>query len=486
MLTPGQRFRGYVIEGESSRGGMGVVYRARDATLGRPVALKVLPPDANDGPEETQRLLREAQLAAALAHPSIVVVHEAGAENGVAFVAMEWVDGTRLDAIIGDDRVTLDRRLAILDDIAQALAFAHARGVIHRDVKPSNVMLDAHGRVKLLDFGLARRTSGATTGGFETRAGVIMGTPRYMAPEQMVGAMVDGRSDQFAWGVLAYEMLARVHPREAVPDGAGEFPAARPKPLSWLRPEVNEGIAAIIARAMAYDPNARFASMDELLSALRGARSMTAPPTVAPMAPYPTGPSGPMTHVATIREAPPKSNLWWIALLVGGLLVFLLAGGALTAFFVLRSHDPSAPSAPIAGPAFGNTAGKMRIESGLEDVPFAASKADVAKVQTSLEARLAPCFNVAGVNRDHMYSADVYIALDGKVTNVDEQNVCQETSTPNHYICTERGNPKPKPKFPTAPESVFACIDRTLRATKFPALKASDPERTTIHIDFKG
>jgi hypothetical protein len=193
--------------------------------------------------------------------------------------------------------------------------------------------------------------------------------------------------------------------------------------------------------------------------------------------------SGPPPYAPTIAQPVAPKNAWWIALVIGGIALLLLGGGTVALVLLLQPSDGTAiVTPPVLG---GGAGGKMRIESGLEKVPFAGSKADVEKAQSALEGRLAPCF-ASGTNREHMFTADIVIARDGKITSVSEEMVCQETATPTHYICTDRGQAKPKPKHPVAPESIFACIDRTLRATKLPPLKIADPEKTTIHIDFKG
>ena len=223
----------YTLREEIGRGGMGTVYRADDAVLGRPVALKVLSVERS-GSVDAERLLREARGIARLEHPGLVPVHDAGVlPDGRAFYAMKLVDGSRLDRYAGSG-ATLADRLAVFRKICDALAFAHAHGAVHRDVKPSNVMIGAFGEVLVLDWGVAR-----FAGDPGEAAAAVVGTRDYMAPEQRDGrsGTVDARADVYALGAILRDLVA------ASP--APEPSAARPR-------------AAIAARAMARDPNDRY------------------------------------------------------------------------------------------------------------------------------------------------------------------------------------------------------------------------------------
>lgn len=268
---PGQRFGRYVIESVAGAGGMGCVYRCRDVTLGRLVALKTL--TIAGGEEALARFLREARLAASLEHPRIVAVYELGAIDGVPFVAMEWLDGQPLGRFLGARVTTPDERFTLLLTVAEILAFAHRRGVVHRDLKPSNVMVDAQGRPTLIDFGLAKRVASERQAGtLVTQDDVVLGTPSYMAPEQMLSSSVDARADQFSWAVMFYETLAGVHPRAMV-TGGDPFPLGRPRELAELQPRVSPQRAAIIMRAMSVHREDRYATMDDLLDDWRRAQS---------------------------------------------------------------------------------------------------------------------------------------------------------------------------------------------------------------------
>jgi serine/threonine protein kinase len=252
----------YRLEGELGRGGMGTVYLAEDAVLGRKVALKVVS-TAVARPETAERMLREARIIARLEHPGIVPVHEAGAlPDGRVYYAMKRVDGERLDVLAA--RLPLAERLRVFQRICDAVAFAHAHGVVHRDLKPENVMVGAFGEVLVMDWGVARVLSAESEGdgeprprpapeaGAGTAEGTVIGTPGYMAPEQARGDSnrVGPRSDVYALGgILRYLLTLRA------PGGGEAGPAGAPVP----RP-----LASVAARAMSEAPEGRYAGADEL------------------------------------------------------------------------------------------------------------------------------------------------------------------------------------------------------------------------------
>ncbi len=243
----------YTIEREVGRGGMGRVYRARDERLGRTVALKVLAPALVGDPAQRERLCREARAAAALTHPGICTVYALEEIDGELAIATEFVDGVTLrDAIAagrGDPDATATAR-----ELAAALASAHARGIVHRDLKPENIMRAVDGRLKILDFGLARIAQPGEAdvrAATLTRAGVLLGTPAYMAPEQLRHEEVDARADVFAFGVVMYEYVCGVHPLRA------ERPNAIPGVLG-----------RVIGRCLREVPAERYASAAEIAAAL--------------------------------------------------------------------------------------------------------------------------------------------------------------------------------------------------------------------------
>ncbi len=292
----------YVIEEVLGAGGMGVVYRASDPELGRKVALKVLRPRADQEAASwlsaKARMLREARAAAALSHESIVTIFDIGEADGLPFLAMELIEGHTLRALLSSpEGVSHEQALTWLGSVAEALASAHRAGIVHRDVKPENVMVRVDGRVKVLDLGIARSTSDAEPTGGSTPAlptltgeGQVVGTVTYMSPEQIRCEPVDGRSDQFAWGVLAYELLGHTIPWTYRGNDPMALVAAivssEPTPLSILSPDVPFGVSDVVMRALSKAKESRFATMDELVlawhAARQGASSRPALPSVAP------------------------------------------------------------------------------------------------------------------------------------------------------------------------------------------------------------
>ncbi|MEP7124197.1 MAG: DUF2378 family protein [Byssovorax sp.] len=288
VLTAGQTLDRYTIETLVGEGGMGRVYRAFDARLHRHVALKVLRVAAGDPENAVANVLREARAAAAITHPNATAVFDAGELEGRACIVMEYVPGTSLRRIIGSADVSLHTRLHWLVDIAGALGAAHQVGVIHRDIKPENVMIRDDGLLKVLDFGVAGRTrlvdSTPGAGAVEMvtpSGGNAVGTPAYMAPEQVRGAAIDGRADQFGWAVLAYELLTGRLPWKA-PSELMSFIVAvltqQVDPPSQLVPAIPLPVDAAILRALAKSPEGRFPSMLAVAAALSAAFSDRPPP----------------------------------------------------------------------------------------------------------------------------------------------------------------------------------------------------------------
>jgi predicted Ser/Thr protein kinase len=241
-LPPGARVGSYEILEEIGRGGMGIVYLAQDERLGRRVALKSLPGGVAMQPELRERLRREARAAATISHPAVAVVYALEEVGEQIFIASEYVQGETLRSLIAQGPLPQERARSIATDIAGALAAAHSAGVIHRDLKPENVLIKSDGSVKVVDFGIAH-VEGADASRL-TRTGFALGTPAYMAPEQLLGAAVDPRADVYAWGVVLSEMLQGHHPLDRVTTDA----PPRPITGAWT---------TIINRCLQPDPNAR-------------------------------------------------------------------------------------------------------------------------------------------------------------------------------------------------------------------------------------
>jgi predicted Ser/Thr protein kinase len=252
-LLPGTMIGAYKVREEIGRGGMGVVYLAEDTKLGRLVALKALPSALATQPELRQRLRREARAAATISHPAVAVVYALEEVNDHLFIASEYVRGETLREEIARGPIASDRARAIAVEIAAALAAAHEAGVIHRDLKPENVLIKPDGSVKVVDFGIAQIEGPEATR--LTRAGAMLGTPAYMAPEQLLGETVDGRADIYAWGIVLSEMLTGRHPLQRGPQAKSNVHLTGP-------------FAHVIARCLHADPAARYASAKELVAAL--------------------------------------------------------------------------------------------------------------------------------------------------------------------------------------------------------------------------
>jgi serine/threonine-protein kinase len=251
-------------------GGMGVIYRAHDARLDRTVALKFIAPEIRADPESQRRFLQEARAASALDHPNICTIHQiAETEDRRLFIVMAAYEGETLRARIDRQRVPDAETLTIAEQMAQALAVAHERGIVHRDVKPDNVFITREGVVKLLDFGLARVAASRMSG-----PGSVEGTVAYMSPEQARGERADQRSDVWALGVVLFEMFAGARPFTADSPGAAiELILTREPDLAAKRPDLAPAILELVHRALAKDPARRFATGREILEALSRART---------------------------------------------------------------------------------------------------------------------------------------------------------------------------------------------------------------------
>lgn len=272
------RLSHYQLERLIGAGGMGSVYLARDLSLDRPVAIKFITNDRSADASARRRLLREARAAAALDHPNICTVYEVVDDPaGPAYIVMQYVEGETLSTALHRGAVAPRLALGLATDLASALAAAHRRGVVHRDLKPQNVIVTPGGRAKLLDFGIARyadtsaASARATTDTHLTAAGAVPGTPAYMSPEQILGTSVDGRSDLFALGAVLYECLAgkRAFKGATSFELASEIISHDPPAVSTLRPQLGEAYDELCRRLLAKDRADRFQSADELLGALR-------------------------------------------------------------------------------------------------------------------------------------------------------------------------------------------------------------------------
>lgn len=334
------RISHYCVLEQVGRGGTGLVYRARDTRLERTVALKILPRSVIREPLAHARLLREARAASALDHPNICTVYEIGEdEEGRPFIAMAFCEGEDVQAKVARGPLELETALEIALQVAQGLEAAHQAGVVHRDVKPGNVLVSERGVVKLVDFGTAKilRPGEASTGQG------LSGTPAYMSPEQLEGRPVDARADVWALGILLFEMLTGSRPfvGKGLTALLQAIVQSQPQQVGDLRPETPGMVSAIVERALRKDPADRYPSMTLMLEDLRTARRLLEEPTL----PYPAG-------LVERRPPPRSSQLPW---LVAGLLAVLAIGLIWYVRGPVRGVQPAALGGGSSSPMVAGT-----------------------------------------------------------------------------------------------------------------------------------
>src|SRR5216684_2918033 len=265
----------YEIVRELGKGAMGIVYLAKDPLIGRLVALKTIRPSAHADDEDTRefqaRFVREAQAAGILNHPSIVTVHDIGQDepSGMSFIAMEYVEGQNLKEMLAQGRpLSFEQAADIIAQVAEGLDFAHSKGIVHRDVKPANIILLEGNRAKITDFGIAKITSGVAN---LTSTGQFLGTPNYMAPEQIKGTPVDGRSDIFSLGICLYECLTHRKPfgGDSLTSISYKIVHEPFPPIHEINPQIPDGYEEVVGRCLAKDPAKRYQRGREVATALR-------------------------------------------------------------------------------------------------------------------------------------------------------------------------------------------------------------------------
>jgi eukaryotic-like serine/threonine-protein kinase len=340
--TPGQRLGHYEILAKLGEGGMGVVYKARDLNLQRPVAIKVLPREWVADAGRKRRFIQEAQAASALNHPAIVTIHEIAQHDGMDFIAMEFVQGKTLAELIGRKGLSLKDTLTYAIQAAGALAKAHATGIIHRDLKPSNIMVTDDGLVKLLDFGIAKLLNPTEPGDdsraetqtvkpndvLETAPGTIVGTVAYMSPEQAEGKKVDARSDIFSFGTVLYEMVTGVRTFQGSSSAQTLWAVlnADPTPPSQLRTDLPRDLERVVLRCLRKDPARRFQVMADLAVELDEIKSESG------------------TRIAAADEPAHGRRRWWLPAAAVILLGILAAGT------MWRRPDETSASLPTPAP----------------------------------------------------------------------------------------------------------------------------------------
>jgi Tol biopolymer transport system component len=411
-MNAGDRIGRYVVESLLGKGGMGEVYRAHDDVLRRRVALKLLqsesgPPGSAASESNVKRVLREARMAAALDHPNVVAVFDVGEHEGTPFMVMELVSGTSLRALLAAS-IPVSERVRWLVDVARALAAAHRAGLVHRDIKPDNVLVREDGVVKVLDFGIARRDDSSIGAGpasslgpddllasgsrphEATREGasVLAGTPAYMAPEQIRGEPLDGRADQFAWGVMACEVLTGQRPWAGPADSVlSAVLYQEPKRLDGATLGIGAALVDAVARALEKSRDARFPSMDALLASMgvganesttaaaRAIGAMRTPDAGSEPTALATRSTGSVSSDARLAVTAAPSRRRWPLLLVGATAV--AAGALLGGRGLLRARRAPAPvqsAPPPATASAGYTfpihgAHRITFDPGCEEFP---------------------------------------------------------------------------------------------------------------------
>jgi len=414
----------YKILSELGRGAMGVVYRAQDPTIGRFVAIKTIKlADLSDQAERTRlrdRLVREAQSAGILSHPGIVVVYDVGEDGDITYIAMEFVNGPTLEKTLdGPQPPTQQSVLDVLRQTAAALDYAHKKGIVHRDIKPANIMIDEGGTVKIADFGIAKIAASQQL----TQTGLVMGTPNYMSPEQVQGKPVDGKADQFALGVVAYEMLTGERPftGEHITTVLYKIVSEDPPPVEHVNPSLGFAVSMVLTKALAKDSRQRYGTCTEFIEALEAA--LQSKKGWQPLArgagqnlPTEVVPSGVLASrpKAHGEPEPKKRSKAWLAIVgvIAGMalvaLLFLgvqkwllterpaqepaatvtptpppLAGARPSPAGAKREETPAMLAAPQTAPAIPPVAPPQRVPRSLPAQPPPSSLAQVVRIVTT-------------------------------------------------------------------------------------------------------
>src|SRR5688500_973176 len=322
---------------------MAVVFLAQDLALEREVAIKVLPPEMSHDPKLIPRFQQEAKTAAKLDHPNIIPIYRVESEAGLNYFVMKYVTGRSLEQILEEGPIPIDVARRVLREAALALGHAHRRRVVHRDVKPANIMMEDDGRVVLTDFGISKAAQGASQ---LTGTGTIIGTPHYMAPEQAKGLEVDGRADQYSLAVVGHEILTGKQPF----DGSAHSILYKhvfepPPPVLELRPDVPRDLVSALERALSKEPEQRFATMEDFARAVGGDRRGPATLESAPVRP--------LAAAITAPTLAPRPQRWPAVrrrLIAAGLSVLIAAAAGARLWDQYARPEPAVP-APIMKPA---------------------------------------------------------------------------------------------------------------------------------------
>jgi serine/threonine-protein kinase len=339
----------YRLEASIGTGGMAQVYRGLDTTLDRTVAIKILAPQFARDPSFVDRFRREAQAAARLNHPNIVNVYDTGVDGDTNYIVMEYVEGRTLaEYLASGGRLAPTRAAGIAEKVAEALAAAHAQGVIHRDIKPANIMVTRDGRVKVMDFGIARLVAGPDT---VEQTAAVLGTAAYLSPEQAQGQTVDARSDLYSLGVVLYEMLAGRPPftGDSAMAVAYKHVQETPPPPSSLNHDVPPPLDAVVMRALAKNPANRYQTAGEFRDDLQrvvAGQQVEATPLLPAGAGATQVISRPPSTALMPPTEPDDGRRIWLGILIGALILLILGGGA----YLLAHSLLSGPAAKVTVP----------------------------------------------------------------------------------------------------------------------------------------
>ncbi|MCU0237293.1 MAG: bifunctional serine/threonine-protein kinase/formylglycine-generating enzyme family protein [Acidobacteria bacterium] len=378
----------YTIQGEIGKGGMGIVYRAVDPYIGRTVAIKTIRLDLlrqESGRDEAlKRFLREAQAAGNLSHPNIVTIYDVGEHEGLIYIAMEHIDGRSLeDLLLQGRKFALEEIVRLVGQVAPALDYAHGKGIVHRDIKPANILVGPDLKVSIVDFGIAR-TSASTM----TQTGTLMGTPRYMSPEQIAGRKVDSRADIFSLGAILYELLTQRNPfeGESITTVIYKIMHADLPPLSDFNKQLPAGLEQVVSKALARDADSRYATCGELLAGLQaclpvGGRQDTLREPGRELERTQLLPPG----EKTMSRSPARRGKRWL-LALAALVVMLAAAMAVMRFTARKDAAPVAAAdkpAPVAVPPQAGT-------PDVQDEPAAGEEAPPEAAPAARQATLSP------------------------------------------------------------------------------------------------
>jgi len=389
----------YRILRKLGAGGMGEVYLAQDTKLDRRVAIKLLPAESGADDQANRRLIREARAAARLDHPNICAIHEVGDEDGAAFIVMQYIEGETLARRIERKPLELDEAIEVAVQVADALNEAHAKGIVHRDIKPQNIMLTTRGHVKVLDFGLARIVRGqlaersdAATENMSTEGGAFAGTVPYMSPEQAREEAIDARSDIFSFGAMLYEMITGNQPFacDSVAETLAAILTREPPPVSSHSPAVPAELDRIVSKSLRKERDERYQSAKEIAADLKGVRQLLTPSSESRVTAAPRGAARPVLQPAGLgreTESARTSSRTKLYVAVSVLSVLVIAGGVI-AYSKLSVEKPVATvefsdefinlakwTAPPSGWTLNSRegAGQLEVEKS-PDIGYAAEK----------------------------------------------------------------------------------------------------------------